>query len=96
MMFILELYQSKKITKLNKTTSINMTEHRKPRQLLNEIINAEHLDSNTLIDICLNLGWTDQQIIDVCKVDQDDINHAKVESGEYEWSDNGDSIVECN
>ena len=52
------------------TKEDNMTEHRKTRQLLAEIIDAEHLDSDTLIDICLGLGWTDQQIIDVCKVDQ--------------------------
>ena len=73
-----------------------MTEHRKPRQLLNEIIDAEHLDSDTLIEICLNLRWTDKEIIDVCKVDQYEINRIKVESGEYEWSDDGEYIVESN
>ena len=73
-----------------------MTEHRKTRQLLAEIIDAEHLDSDTLIDICLGLGWTDQQIIDVCKVDQDDIQQCKVNSGDYEWTEDGDSIAEVN
>ena len=73
-----------------------MTEHRKTRQLLAEIIDAEHLDSDTLIDICLGLEWTDQQIIDICKVDQGDIWRCKVNSGDYEWSDGGNSIVEVN
>jgi len=37
------------------------------RELLNEIIRAEHFDDHVLIEICVNLGWTDQQILDVCK-----------------------------
>ena len=70
-----------------------MTQHRRPRQLLNEIINSNHLDDDTLTEICINLGWEDREIEEVCKIDSYHIKCHKVDSGDYEWADEREETI---